>query len=431
MARRTQLPIEITEQSVLVASSLTDDAVAPEGVTPLPATAFAGLRAYALDPAGGADWLTLFTRKGQEAIRIGPYVGLIQLADGTQLDILPKIGTPAQARSALLTMLRYLPNTPFRTLPMVPSGPGRLPLWDVFVLAFLDTLTTLSQQGLQRAYCPTEQNEPVWKGAFQAARHLRENAGHAERLALRYDQLTVDVPANRLLKTALLSVDGRLQGSPVRARVRQWLGWLDAVPPSASVAADGRACQRLGRLFARYGPALRWAEVLLGGMAFGAQRGTVDSPALLFPMARVFEAYVAHGVRTYWPDAGRVTVQESSAHLVDQHGGTPRFRLRPDLLIRQTDGRVLVLDTKWKALDSTDRRGTYGIDQADLYQLYAYGKKYGAAHLFLIYPASDTFREPLDLFGYDPDTHLHVLPFDPAQPLAAEVEKLAQYALSA
>jgi 5-methylcytosine-specific restriction enzyme subunit McrC len=82
----------------------------------------------------------------------------------------------------------------------------------------------------------------------------------------------------------------------------------------------------------RYEPALRWASALLAGRAFGVQKGHTASLSLLFPMERVFEDYVAHGILTYWPDTDRVTVQESSAHLVDEHVGTPKFKLRPTSL---------------------------------------------------------------------------------------------------
>ncbi len=423
MHTRHNRRVTVAEQSLV-----TTDAAMGNDATVVSERAFELLRQQALDP--DSDWLTLFTRKGREYVRIGPYVGLVQLADGTQLELLPKLEQPDQARPLLLTMLRHLPDSPFRTLPMSPTGAADLPLWDVFVLTFLNVLTTLTRQGLQRAYETVERNESVWKGKFQAGRHLRDNAHHAERLAVRYDQLSADIAPNRLLKSTLVTIDRQLPRSPVQAQVRQWLCTLDDVPSSANVSDDLRASQRLGRLFTRYEPALRWAEALLMGQAFGAQSGRTNSLSLLFPMPRVFEAYVAHGVRRYWPESGQVTVQESSAHLVDNHIGGPKFKLRPDILIRQENGQTLVLDTKWKLLDGTNRRGNYGIEQADLYQLFAYGKKYGATRLFLIYPMNPAFRNPLHVFGYDASTSLHVLPFDLSRPLATEIDKLAEYALS-
>ena len=36
----------------------------------------------------------------------------------------------------------------------------------------------------------------------------------------------------------------------------------------------------------------------------------------------------------------------------------------------------------------------YGISQADMYQMYAYGKKYDAERVVLIYPKSDVAESP-------------------------------------
>lgn len=394
--------------------------------------------AFEADRADGV--LTFFVQKGRETIRVHNYAGLLELPDGTQVEILPKVGPGDVARPVLLTMLRHLRHSPFQTLTPAHTKAIHLPLWDVFIRLFLDALEVLVRQGLQPTYVSVEENQRFWKGKFQATRHRRENAHHAERLAVAYDRLTTDIPANRVLKMTLLHAQNQPVGGVTQQRIRQLLPALDDVPASASLPDDLRIIrQRTGvsgsRLFHRYEPALRWAEALLGGRAFGvtpapAHSRQFVSPSLLFPMQRVFEDYVAHGIRSYWPAADAVTVQESSAHLVDEHSGRPKFKLRPDILIRHND-QTLVLDTKWQQLNTGQTSaGNYGIEQADLYQLYAYGKKYGASDLFLIYPASDTFREPLPVFNYDALTRLHVVPFDPVAPLADAVQKLAQYALS-
>ena len=421
----------------------------PDGISDLAElfvldTTFDQIKQLAFE-AGSADvLLTFFVQKGRETIRVHNYAGLLELPDGTQLEILPKVGPGDVARPVLLSMLRHLRQSPFQTLTPARTKATRLPLWELFIRLFLDTVELLVRQGLQPTYMSVEANERFWKGKFQATRHQRENAHHAERLAVSYDKLTTNIPANRVLKAALSYLHNQPVGGTTQQRIRQLLWALDEVPPSPSLPDDLVAIRQqtgvsASRLFHRYEPALRWAEALLGGRAFGVkparnQPHRFVSPSLLFPMQRVFEDYVAHGVRSYWPDSDVVTMQESSAHLVDAHGGQPKFKLRPDILIRQ-GGRTLVLDTKWKQVNgresgATPGNGQYGIEQADLYQLYAYGKKYAASDLFLIYPASDTFREPLAIFEYDATTRLHVVPFDPVNPLADEVEKLVRYALS-
>ena len=42
------------------------------------------------------------------------------------------------------------------------------------------------------------------------------------------------------------------------------------------------------------------------------------------------------------------------------------------------------MDTKWKLL--AEGKGNYGISQGDMYQMYAYQKRYAARSVTLIYP---------------------------------------------
>ena len=41
------------------------------------------------------------------------------------------------------------------------------------------------------------------------------------------------------------------------------------------------------------------------------------------------------------------------------------FALRPDIVVKRPDGHRIVLDTKWKRLN-TNREVNYGISQADM-----------------------------------------------------------------
>ena len=45
------------------------------------------------------------------------------------------------------------------------------------------------------------------------------------------------------------------------------------------------------------------------------------------------------------------------------------------------------MDTKWKLL--ADNKANYGISQGDMYQMYAYQKKYSAVNVTLLYPQTD------------------------------------------
>ena len=66
--------------------------------------------------------------------------------------------------------------------------------------------------------------------------------------------------------------------------------------------------------------------------------------------------------------------------------------MKPDIVVKQKeDGRTFIFDTKWKVL--SDLKLNYGLSQADMYQMYAYHKKYDAASVSLIYPLCEGFSE--------------------------------------
>lgn len=66
-------------------------------------------------------------------------------------------------------------------------------------------------------------------------------------------------------------------------------------------------------------------------------------------------------------------------------------------------------------LDGSKRAKNYGISQADMYQLYAYGHKFltgDQKRLMLIYPMNNKFKEPLPVFKYVDGFELWAVPFD-------------------
>ncbi len=59
--------------------------------------------------------------------------------------------------------------------------------------------------------------------------------------------------------------------------------------------------------------------------------------------------------------------------------------IKPDIVIeRKSDNAIFVCDTKWKLLSDKN-----GISQSDMYQMYAYQKKYSAQNTTLLYPLTD------------------------------------------
>ncbi|NLW88780.1 MAG: hypothetical protein GXY43_03545, partial [Clostridiaceae bacterium] len=109
------------------------------------------------------------------------------------------------------------------------------------------------------------------------------------------------------------------------------------------------------------------------------------------PMEKIFESYIASILRKQLPPEVRMKTQDSRYSLFDQPSRT--FALRPDIVLESGE-HTTVLDTKWKMLSASAYN--YGISQADMYQMYAYGKKYDADSVVLIFPKFDVVgAEPI------------------------------------
>ncbi len=167
------------------------------------------------------------------------------------------------------------------------------------------------------------------------------------------------------------------------------------------------------RLMESYKSIRIWTELILYKQNPATQRGNHTGIALLFPMEYLFEDYVAYHLRKQLPSGWRLRTQVQDHSLVANHNEKPMFRLKPDLLLEGPDEKKIVLDTKWKLLDETNRQDKYGISQSDIYQMYAYGKKYmdGKGDVYLIYPEHEKFKIELDTFSFNVDLRLNVIPF--------------------
>ncbi|WP_250551723.1 McrC family protein, partial [Escherichia coli] len=100
-------------------------------------------------------------------------------------------------------------------------------------------------------------------------------------------------------------------------------------------------------------------QLILRGMSPSALQGNTKAISLLFPMEAVFESFVAQTLPYELPSHLKVIPQAATYSLV-KHGSNDCFKLRPDLLIqsRRPVQTKLVMDTKWKLINSNSQKTT-------------------------------------------------------------------------
>lgn len=315
------------------------------------------------------------------------YVGLIKMSDGTVIEILPKILgngiTEGDTKRIFLEMLKTLKDVTFKDLNVSNLQTDHLNLLEIFIKMFLDEVTILTKQGLKAAYTPVEANERYFKGKLLASQNIKNNLVDKGRFFVCYEDFNINRPENRLIKSTLRFLRNTTNDARNRQNATRLLSFFDGVEYSTNIDSDFSKCF-LDRSMSHYSKALSWCRVLLKGNSFTAFAGNEVAIALLFPMEKLFESFVAAKFRRHIGRSVNLRTQDVRYSLFD----TPvrAFSLRPDIVL-EFEGRIVIVDTKWKLL--SDDAQNIGISQSDMYQMYAYGKKYQADRIVLLYPYSD------------------------------------------
>ena len=153
----------------------------------------------------------------------------------------------------------------------------------------------------------------------------------------------------------------------------------------------------INRQVKHYEQTLLWCKIFLLGNSFTPHKGDDLAFALLFDMNKLFESYVGNFIKKSFPGT---ILQHSEKHLIEY---PKSFKLRPDIFL---EGKFIA-DTKWKIIGSSN-----DISQANLCQLYAYGKKHECCKLHLIYPKIDGAKQEPMNFKYENNMWLEILYFD-------------------
>lgn len=364
------------------------------------------------------EWSALTWKNG--SLYATNYVGIVEASRKKSVVILPKVipeeedPTHERAKDAFLTMLRdwrglheaQFPEASIRDL-------KRFEMWEAFYYLFLRSVVRLAQRGLARRYRTVENDLPFLRGRIRFPEHLRRNLVNRARFFVAYDELSANRPANRLIRTALDELAARAR----RPRNTQLLHGLRVVfadiPPSAQPAVDWER-RLVDRSMRHYGEVLPWVGLLLFHHGLATFAGKHRNRALLFPMEEVFEDFVTASFRRHQTHYG-VHSQGPMKPLVKTEEGRGLFFMKPDISLMKGGRPAFILDAKWKRLTAPAADPKRGISQSDLYQLFAYGKKYGVPEVSLIYPKSNAFSEPVR-YRFDDDLLLVCYPFDVEKP---------------
>ncbi|EII8776376.1 restriction endonuclease [Campylobacter coli] len=304
-------------------------------------------------------------------------------------------------KTLLINMLKTLKNSPFKKSQISSLQISKMPLLEVFIAMFLDELDGVYKKGLKKDYISIEENRNFLKGKLQFSQHLKQNLVHKERFFTQSDEFMLDIAPNRLIKSTLNLLKSKTTHH--KFKIIKALEMFDEVGFSVNYEKD--FTYKISRHFDYYENLLSWCKIFLQNQTFAPYKGKNEAFALLFPMEKLFEDYVAHMLKKANPTQN-IKTQSSGKYLISKKG-EKCFMLKPDLYIENET----ILDTKWKIPDSNEDK-KHGIAQSDLYQMFAYACKFKIHDIKLIYPLCErtmNLQDTIKELEFNANEHLAFL----------------------
>lgn len=368
----------------------------------------------------------LLELQSRHSIKLGSYVGYLQSPNGECIEVLPKTQLQAADQNELNRSRRLLREMLLTALHIKPREANaaqlrrmNTPLHEWIVSRFLAELSTLVRRGLRFDYQQIEEESRYIRGQLNQGRQSRQTPGRATWFHIRHDIYTPNRIENRLIKTALdyaLKITRDADNWRLANELAHQLSGIEA----CNTPQNDLPRWQTSKLMQSYNAIKPWCAILLEKLNPNFQKGTHKGIALLFPMEKLFEAFVGYCLRESLTSDAVLKREPANRQLITHRPAVSKpsqqwFQLKPDFMIENRFNPA-VLDTKWKLLDSTLANGKdkYQISQNDLYQLFAYGHKYlsGAGQMMLVYPRHSGFRQALPVFNFDKKLHLWAVPFD-------------------
>lgn len=301
-------------------------------------------------------------------------VGALRVGD-LQVQVTPK---EKVGLTRLLFLLGYAADPGFR--PEDVAGVEDADLWPALAESLARLAERATGHGVLQGYLTVEDSLRTVRGRIRMSDQISRHPGLMLPIEVTFDDFTVDIPENQILRTAIR----RMLAVPrLSDAVRSRLAHLDGRLAEVTVLRAGQEVPkwRRSRLNEHYAAALRLAEIVLSNGSAEAGSGDVTVAAFVVDMAKVFEDFVGtaliESLRRY---PGTTRLQYPS-HLDQRAAGeSAAIPMKVDIVHSVTRVPRLIFDAKYKAAGSGDR-----YPNADHYQMLAYCTALSVPTAWLVY----------------------------------------------
>ena len=345
----------------------------------------------------------------RDTLRFINYVGYIRLST-VSIEILPKISLNDSAeleRKALLNMLSKCGILKVNYSEISSLKLYKESLNEILAYLFSKKLQKELRKGVYGEYVYIEENINSLKGSLRVQEQIKNIASQSSKAFCRFEEFSRDNKLNKILSFFVKEVMKNVKNRETLKLLRiseMILGEVD----ERSVTLNEVNNFSFNRLNKPFEDAFTLGKMIVLGESALGNLGGNKAYSILFKMNEIFEIYIGKLLKELLYEE-TVHMQHSKYKLlVKEESNRGVFKLIPDIVIEKNGIESVIIDTKWKSVDSKFNR--HGVKREDMYQMYAYLTRYkNARTVILIYPYNERIEgedgEYLESWYLEDDQH--------------------------
>lgn len=330
---------------------------------------------------------------GRNSIIFINYVGFIKLST-VSIEILPKINISSkeyhQSRKALINMLNKSGIIKFNYSNVGMLNMYKMSLNEILTLIFAKTLQKELVKGPYLEYVNIEENSKALKGSIVVKEHIKNISSCRSDIYCRYEEFSINNKLNQILNTCIDKSIKSVKNSDT-IKILNHLKVVYSDVSTIDITNKEAMDFKFTRLNSRFESSLLLAKMILNGYSSTGNKGDDKSFAILFEMNEVYERYISNLLSIHLEDYIVHSQHTKYKLLRNEKTSKNIFSLKPDIVIEHNKKYKIIIDTKWKKIDSNTIR--HGVKREDFYQMYAYLTKYEDANAaILLYPSNENIH---------------------------------------
>jgi 5-methylcytosine-specific restriction enzyme subunit McrC len=332
---------------------------------------------------------------GTYDITPGSTVGVANLA-GIEVRIRPKIDV-----KRLMFILSYAMD-PQKWSEDLANYAEDIDVFEAILPAFVAHLRRATRRGLLYGYQVVDEALSTVRGRIRINDQIRRHYDFSLPVEVRYDQFSMQIPENQLVKAALAALRRlTIRSDHVRASLRAFeltFSEVELLEYRGFPLPD----VQFTRLNEHYRPAVELSKLILRSFSYELTAGDVVGASFLVDMNKAFENFVVVALREALGLGASELRQGRRGLYLDKRRHVP---LKPDIAWWRYSRCEFVGDAKYK-------RTAGGIPNADIYQVLAYATAAELPGGLLIYAKGELTPTVLQVVGTDKSIHIVALDLD-------------------